>query len=102
MAKKRSQPGSAGEKLSKVNRESRDGADPAASPAPEGAVAGGDAVKSRILWIFALILILSGFALLKKADPGGQNSWATVSPLFLLCGYLLVIPAIIVSYRTKS
>ena len=61
--------------------------------------AGGDAVKKRALWLSALILIVSGYALLHKVDPGGQNAWAIVSPALLLAGYLLIIPAILLTYR---
>ncbi|HAN04949.1 MAG TPA: hypothetical protein DCW72_07260 [Elusimicrobia bacterium] len=55
--------------------------------------------KSRWLWISAFFLIISGYALLHKADPGGRNTWAIVSPACLLAGYLLIIPAILVTYR---
>lgn len=61
--------------------------------------AGGDAVKKRVLWLSAAILIVSGYALLHKVDPGGQNAWAIVSPALLLSGYLLIIPAILLTYR---
>ena len=61
--------------------------------------AGGGAVKKRALWLSALILIVSGYALLHKVDPGGQNAWAIVSPALLLAGYLLIIPAILLTYR---
>lgn len=61
--------------------------------------AGGDAVKKRVLWLSAVILIVSGYALLHKVDPGGQNAWAIVSPALLLSGYLLIIPAILLTYR---
>ena len=61
--------------------------------------AGGDAVKRRILWLSAAILIVSGYALLHKVDPGGQNAWAIVSPALILSGYLLMIPAILLTYR---
>ena len=60
---------------------------------------GGDAVKSRILWLLSAVLIVSGYALLHKADPGRQNGWAILSPALLLCGYLLIIPAISYTYR---
>jgi hypothetical protein len=55
--------------------------------------------KSRWLWFSAFFLIISGYALLHKVDPGGRNAWAIVSPAFLLAGYLLIIPAILVTYR---
>ena len=61
--------------------------------------AGGAAVKSRILWLLSAVLIVSGYALLHKVDPGGQNGWAILSPALLLCGYLLIIPAISYTYR---
>ncbi|MGD9643551.1 MAG: hypothetical protein AB7V08_12520 [Elusimicrobiales bacterium] len=53
----------------------------------------------RWLWISAVFLIISGYALLHKVDPGGRNAWAIVSPACLLAGYLLIIPAILVTYR---
>lgn len=75
----------------------------AAQPGPENGRqdpgAGGNAVKKRVLWLSALILIVSGYALLHKVDPGGQNAWAIVSPALLLAGYLLIIPAILLTYR---
>lgn len=55
--------------------------------------------KSRWLWFSAFFLIISGYALLHKADPGGRNAWAIVSPACLLAGYLLIIPAIVFTYR---
>ncbi|MDO8805923.1 MAG: hypothetical protein Q7R35_16000 [Elusimicrobiota bacterium] len=74
--------------------------DPAAvPPSPESGGTGGDSVKRRALWLLAAVLILSGYALLHKADPGGQNGWAILSPALLLCGYLLLIPAISYTYR---
>lgn len=60
---------------------------------------GGDALKSRILWLLAAILIVLGYALLHKVDPAGQNRWAIASPALLLGGYLLIIPAIAYTYR---
>lgn len=70
---------------------------------PAGAVLagekGGSAAKSGWLWILAAVLIVSGYAMLKKVDPGGTNGWAVASPAFLLSGYLLIIPAIIRTYR---
>lgn len=57
---------------------------------------------AKFLWTFALLLIISGYIFLKKADPGGQNAWATAAPACLLAGYLLIIPAIAVSYRERS
>lgn len=67
-------------------------------PAKDGK-AGGDGLKCRLLWLSALVLIVSGYALLHKVDPGGQNAWAIASPALLLCGYLLIIPAIMSTYR---
>lgn len=65
----------------------------------EAARKGGGAVKKLVLWLSALLLIVSGYALLHKVDPGGQNAWAIVSPALLLAGYLLIIPAILLTYR---
>ena len=61
-------------------------------------IAGGGATKRRFLWLLASVLIVSGYALLHKVDPGGQNGWAILSPALLLCGYLLIIPAIACTY----
>ena len=70
---------------------------------------GGDAAprffsdfKSRALWLTAFILIISGFAALKKADPWGQNAWSTAAPALLLAGYLLILPALILSFRRRA
>lgn len=61
--------------------------------------AGGEASKIRGLWLLAGVLIFSGYALLHKVDPAGQNSWAILAPALLLSGYLLIIPAIVFTYR---
>ena len=96
MAKKRRQPAPAGQEKVKAGLEVR----PAAfNGAATGGNAGGDVLKSRILWLLALILIVCGFAALKKVDPWGQNGWAIAAPALLLCGYLLIIPAIVLSFR---
>ena len=102
MSKKRRQHGPAADKQLKVVPEGREREYSAAGEAPGGGTAGGAASGSRLFWIVALVLTVSGFLLLKKTDPGGQNSWAAVSPAFLLCGYLLFIPAIMAMYRNKS
>jgi len=60
----------------------------------------GEGVKPLALWGLSAILIVSGYALLHKVDPGGQNAWAILSPALLLCGYLLIIPAIVYTYRS--
>lgn len=60
---------------------------------------GGEAGKSRWLWFSALIFIVSGYFLLHKVDPGGQNTWGVIAPALILSGYLLIIPAIIATYR---
>lgn len=83
------------------SRESREGGR-AAIPAPADFTAGGNAAKSRLFWIPALVLVLSGYVLLKRVDPGGQNAWAIVSPALLLTGYLLFIPAILSRYPRKD
>ena len=71
-----------------------------AGAAPFSAAGEGESrAKGRWLWISAVFLIVSGYALLHKADPGGRNAWAIVSPACLLAGYLLIIPAILVTYR---
>lgn len=96
MSKKRRQPSQAGKEKAKAGLQNR----PAPFPgAGEGEKTGGNAGRSRLLWLFSLILIVSGFAALKKADPWGQNGWATAAPALLLCGYLLILPAIALSFR---
>lgn len=96
MAKKRRQYAPAGQEKAKPGLEVR----PAAfSGTATGEKPGGDGLKSRILWLIALILIVLGFAALKKVDPWGQNGWAIAAPALLLCGYLLIIPAIVLSFR---
>ena len=83
------------------SREIREGGRAAAAVPPDftGAVDGG---KSHFFWIPALLLVLSGYVLLKRVDPGGQNTWAIVSPALLLAGYLLFIPAILSRYPRKD
>jgi len=99
MSKKRRQPALAGSKKAPAGLENR----PAAFPgAITGENTGGDVLKSRLLWLLALVLIVSGFAALKKVDPWGQNGWATAAPALLICGYLLVIPAIVFSFRRSA
>ncbi|OGS12562.1 MAG: hypothetical protein A2234_01830 [Elusimicrobia bacterium RIFOXYA2_FULL_58_8] len=71
----------------------------AVKAAPIAGAAGGKVYTGRIFWVAAFVLILTGYLLLGKADPGGQNAWAIVSPALLLAGYLLCIPAIIATYR---
>ncbi|HNW43064.1 MAG TPA: hypothetical protein PKI19_01065 [Elusimicrobiales bacterium] len=70
----------------------------AAGTQPDRA-AGGRAPEVRLLWSAAFALLLGGYALLLRVDPGGQNGWAIVSPALLLAGYLLFIPAILLTYR---
>lgn len=60
---------------------------------------GGRRGKGRWLWFSAFFLIITGYALLHKVDPGGRNAWAIVSPACLLAGYLLIVPAILFTYR---
>lgn len=62
---------------------------------------GGSAVIARALWLSAAVLIVAGYALLHKVDPGGQNGWAIASPALLFFGYLLIIPAIVFTYREE-
>ncbi len=63
---------------------------------------GGGGVTSRVLWASALVLIISGYSLLHKVDPGGQNAWAVAAPALLLAGYLLIIPSILITFRGKN
>ncbi|MDD2803932.1 MAG: hypothetical protein PHV33_00110 [Elusimicrobiales bacterium] len=55
--------------------------------------------KAAPLWLLAIVLIISGYAMLHKVDPGGRNAWAAAAPACLLAGYLLIIPAIVFTYR---
>jgi len=103
MAKKRRKPGS--ENASKGSPEGRDGGvysgNARLAATPEGGEKGGDVLKSRVFWISSLVLIVSGYFLLRWVDPGGQNAWAVASPALLITGYLLVFPAIMYTYRAK-
>ena len=81
-----------GEKAPKHSRETLP------RPVPEQRE-GGSPLKVRLLWISAFILIFFGYFFLTKADPGGRNGWSALSPVFLLAGYLLIIPAISATYR---
>ena len=58
--------------------------------------------KSRILWLSSFILIVSGYIMLVKVDPAGQNAWAVAAPASLLAGYLMVIPAIFATYKRNN
>lgn len=83
-------------------KKNRNTAPPGPKPSPEkvpAEVRGGG--RYAFLWVLSLILIVSGYVLLHKADPAGSNSWAVLSPLLLLCGYLLIIPAIVLTYNGK-
>lgn len=107
MAKKRRQRTDREQAL-KQSRESQGAVSPAGNgrfgaERPEAeAGEGGGRLKSRAFWVSSLILIISGYLLLHRVDPGGQNTWAVVSPAFLLTGYLLIIPAIMYTYRGKG
>ena len=83
------------------SRGNREGGRAAAVPSADF-TAGGNAAKSRLFWIPALLLVLSGYVSLKRVDPGGQNAWAILSPALLLTGYLLFIPAILSRYQRKD
>lgn len=96
MSKKRRQPAPQGAKAGPAQ-----GA--AALPAPAGGPnEGGRGIMSRALWLAAFVLILLGYAALKKADPLGGNAWAAAAPALLLSGYLLIIPAIVVTFRRTA
>ncbi|HAT71577.1 MAG TPA: hypothetical protein DCS63_02030 [Elusimicrobia bacterium] len=101
MAKKRRQPGR--ENVQKGSPESRGAGVPSVNArltaAPDNEKKGGGALKGRVLWLSSLVLIVSGYFLLRWVDPGGQNAWAVASPALLLAGYLLIFPAIIRTYR---
>lgn len=99
MAKKHRQSSSKGK--IEPSRESREGGR-AAVICTADFTAGGNASKSRLFLIPALLFVFSGYALLKKVAPGGQNVWAVVSPALLLAGYLLFIPVILSRYPRKD
>ncbi|OGR45556.1 MAG: hypothetical protein A2X35_04190 [Elusimicrobia bacterium GWA2_61_42] len=108
MAKKKRQRADR-EKPVKQPRDISGGAAPAgfgqvlgAGQAPEAAQEGGSALKCPALWFSALLLIVLGYFLLGRVDPGGQNAWAIVSPALLLTGYLLIIPAIACTYPKNN
>ncbi|HBA61153.1 MAG TPA: hypothetical protein DCZ92_10110 [Elusimicrobia bacterium] len=67
--------------------------------AAKAETAGGKAPGAGIFWVSALLLIVIGYLSLVKADAGGKNAWAILSPACLLTGYLLIIPAISRSFR---
>lgn len=76
---------------------------PEALKAPAGGADGGEnAGKGRLLWLLSLVLIALGYAALKKVDPWGRNAWAMAAPALLLAGYLLIIPAILVTFRRSA
>lgn len=72
---------------------------PESEPAPAAEPAEGGRQSALPLWLLAIALIVAGYAMLHKVDPGGQNAWAAAAPACLLAGYLLIIPAIVFSYR---
>lgn len=83
-------------------KKKRNSSPPGPKSSPEKApeeVRGG--VKLYFLWLLSFILIVSGYAILHKADSAGSNLWAVVSPALLLSGYLLIIPAIILTCNGK-
>ena len=67
---------------------------------PGEAGRGEETRKQPVLWLLSFTFIILGYILLYKVDPGGRNAWAILSPALLLAGYLLVIPAIILTYRS--
>lgn len=96
MSKKRRQAAPPGRQQAKTGPEQG----PAALPTPSAGNNGGESGgKKSALWITALILIVSGYAALKKVDPLGANAWAVAAPALLLSGYLLIIPAILATFR---
>jgi hypothetical protein len=83
------------------SRGSREGGKAAIQPPPDF-TEGRNPKKSRLFWIPALILVISGYVLLNKVEPGGRNVWAVISPALLLAGYLLFVPAILSRYPRKD
>lgn len=73
---------------------------PAGAGSPAGGAAGGASRVNRGLWFAAFVLVIVGYALLLRAGPGGQGLLAMAAPALLLAGYLLVIPAILATYRS--
>lgn len=69
------------------------------SPGAPAAPAPGGGTRFSRLWLAAAALIAAGYAMLLKVDPAGQNHWAAASPVCLLTGYLLIIPAIRRTFR---
>lgn len=98
MAKKRK--GEGGKPLKRPPETPATQAQPA-FPTEDPAWEGEKSAWAPFFWILAVILIVSGYLFLNKADPGGRNAWSVAAPACLLAGYLLIIPAIIVSYRGK-
>lgn len=95
MSKKRRQPAPPGQPKVKAGPEQG----PAAFPPSAGDNGGESGGKKSALWLAAGILIVSGYAALKKVDPLGANAWAVAAPALLLSGYLLIIPAILATFR---
>lgn len=81
----------------------KDGQKNGPAPGPGASSQAGEGGKSlfkvRAAWFLAFLLAIAGFAALKKADPWGRNGWSTLSPALILSGYLLFIPAILLSSR---
>jgi hypothetical protein len=99
VAKKRRQAAPTAQQKAKTGPEQG----PAALKAPSGGADGGEnAGKGRLLWLLSLIFIALGYAALKKVDPWGRNAWAIAAPALLLSGYLLIIPAILVTFRRSA
>jgi hypothetical protein len=102
MAKKRRNREDKGS-AAKTSSEKRAAASPGAvAPLETGGLEGESAAVRRFLWISSLVLIVFGYFSLLRVEPGGQNAWSIVSPVCLLAGYLLVIPAIRYTYRARN
>lgn len=96
MSKKRRQPAPPGPQKAKAGPEPGPAALQASPAEGNTGVSGG---KKLALWLFSLVLIVSGYAALKKVDPSGGNGWAVAAPALLLAGYLLIIPSILATFR---
>lgn len=70
-----------------------------AQAAPVTAEEGGERLSALPFWLIAAALAVCGFAMLHKVDPRGANIWGIAAPGLILAGYLLFIPAILLSSR---
>jgi len=67
--------------------------------APVNAAEGGERRSALPFWLAAAALAVCGYSLLHKVDPRGANIWGIAAPALILAGYLMFIPAILISSR---